>query len=217
VARPANICAGPYGLIYDFCIERQRLMCVTARLTWGIDLMSQFASMDVIGKTNAGATILDIPCGGGVAFRALRPDQDVRYVAGDLSQRMLDRAKRRAEERGLRQVEFTLADMQDLPFDDDVADLFLSYNGLHMIDDPEAAVSEIGRCLRPGGQLIGTTLLSAGSCRQRALFAVGARLGHSAPPRASDLDRWLSSAGIVDTSIDAKRGFGVFRGTKRTA
>jgi ubiquinone/menaquinone biosynthesis C-methylase UbiE len=105
VTRPANICAGPYGLIYDFCIERKWLMRVVARLTWGVDLTRLYSTMNAISETNAGETILDIPCGGGVAFRALRPDQDVRYVAGDLSEEMLKRAKQRAEERGLGCVE----------------------------------------------------------------------------------------------------------------
>jgi SAM-dependent methyltransferase len=215
VGRPENICAGPYGRIYDFCIERERLMHVVARLTWGVDLTPQYASMDAIGRANGGSTILDVPCGGGVAFRALSAGQDVRYIAGDLLPQMLERAKRRAEARGLRQVELTLADMQDLPFDDELAELFLSYNGLHMVDDPEAAVREIGRCLAPGGQLIGSTLLAGGTRRQRALFAAGERLGHSVPPAAADLRLWLNSAGIVDVTVEPTRGFGVFLGTKR--
>ena len=41
-----------------------------------------------------GTVILDVPCGGGVAFRGLRPGQRVRYVAADLSPVMLGRAPR---------------------------------------------------------------------------------------------------------------------------
>jgi ubiquinone/menaquinone biosynthesis C-methylase UbiE len=182
---------------------------------WGVDLTPLYSSMGAISEANAGETILDVPCGGGVAFRALRPDQDVRYIAGDLLEGMLVRAKRRAEARGLGQVEFTLADMQDLPFADGVADLFLSYSGLHMVDHAEAAVREIGRCLKPGGRLIGCTLLSEGTRRQRAQFAMGHRLGHPFPPGASDLREWLSAAGIVDTTIETAQGFGLFRGNKR--
>jgi len=173
--------------------------------------------MRAISEANDGATILDVPCGGGVAFRALRADQDVRYIAGDLSEQMLERAKRRAEERGLGQVEFALADMQALPFADGIADLVLSYSGLHMVDDPASAVREIGRCLKPGGKLLGCTLLAEGTRRQRALFAVGHWLGHSVPPHVSDLRQWLDAAGIVDTVIEPARGFGVFRGTKQIA
>lgn len=52
-----------------------------------------------------------MPCGGGVAFRALAPDQDVRYTAGDLSEKMLARARRRARGRSPNQIEVLAADM----------------------------------------------------------------------------------------------------------
>jgi ubiquinone/menaquinone biosynthesis C-methylase UbiE len=146
---------------------------------------------------------------------ALAPNQDVRYVAGDLDEEMLARAKRRADEQGLRQVEFVPADMQNLPFADGVADVFLSYSGLHMVKDPGSAVSEIGRCLKSGGRLIGCTLLREGARRQRALFSAGRLLGHATPPRASDLRVWLDANGIVDVTIEPVRGLGFFRGTKR--
>jgi 2-polyprenyl-3-methyl-5-hydroxy-6-metoxy-1,4-benzoquinol methylase len=64
-------------------------MLPVARLVWGIDIAPLYPTMDAIGERNHGATIIDVPCGGGVAFRALRADQDVRYIAGDLLEQML--------------------------------------------------------------------------------------------------------------------------------
>jgi ubiquinone/menaquinone biosynthesis C-methylase UbiE len=58
-----------------------------------------------------------------------------RRIAGDLLEQMLVKARSRAEKQGLRQVEFVRVDMQDLPFADGVADVFLSYSGLHMVKD----------------------------------------------------------------------------------
>jgi Methyltransferase domain len=101
VSRSPNFCAGSYGAIYDFCVERERLMRAVGRAVCGIDMSVLYASMEAIGRVSDGATILDAPCGGGVALRALRPDQDVRYVAADLSQQMLARAQRRAKKRSL--------------------------------------------------------------------------------------------------------------------
>ena len=129
MSRTPNFCVGLYGVIYDFCIEREWLMCAVARAVWGIDMSVFYASMEAIGRVSAGATILDAPCGGGVAFRALRADQDVRYIAADISKQMLARAQRRAERRSLSNVEFVLADLSALPFADEQADLFLSYSG----------------------------------------------------------------------------------------
>jgi ubiquinone/menaquinone biosynthesis C-methylase UbiE len=105
--------------------------------------------------------------------------------------------------------------MVDLPFADEKADLFLSYSGLHMVADPELAVSEIARCLRPGGELVGTTILSQGSRRQRALFLLGQKLGYATPPSRSEMQQWLLSSGIVEPVIEPRSGFWVFRGHKQ--
>ena len=156
-----------------------------------------------------------MPCGGGVAFRALSPGQDVRYVAADLDPKMLKRAERRARRADrCDQVEFALADMTALPFADAEADLFLSYSGLHMVDDVQAAVREIARCLKPGGEVIGTTFLANESKRAQRLFELGARSGHALPPSREDLLGWLGSAGLADPTIGPQPGFTSFSARK---
>lgn len=205
-----NACAGPFGAFYDFYIERPWLVRRLGRLVWGVDSSSLYTSMEAIRQAPAGATIVDVPCGGGVAFRALAPGQEVRYVAADLDPKMLRRAERRARRRSLHQVEFAVADMTALPFADGEADLFLSYSGLHMLDQPERAVGEIARCLKPGGRLLGTSFFAGESPRADRLFGLGARSGHALPPRREDLLGWLESAGLAEPSIDPQPGFAVF-------
>jgi ubiquinone/menaquinone biosynthesis C-methylase UbiE len=170
--------------------------------------------MEPIAQAPAGATIADVPCGGGVALRALRPEQDVRYLAGDLSPKMVERAERRARARSLRQVESLVADMTELPFADEEVDLFLSYSGLHMVPDPQRAVAEIARCLKPGGRLIGTTFFSDASLRARALFRIGSYSGHPLPPSREVLRGWLEAAGFDSPAIGPHRGFATFEGRK---
>jgi ubiquinone/menaquinone biosynthesis C-methylase UbiE len=212
-----NQCAGPFGAAYDFYIERPWLMQGLGRLLWGVDLSWLYTSIDA---TMAGledrATVIDAPCGGGVAFRALRADQDVRYIAADLSPKMLARARRRARARSLDQIELVEADLLALPFADGQADVFISYSGLHMVKDPRRAVQEIARCLKPGGRLVGTTFLREGSRRQRALFGIGHRQGHALPPRATDLQEWLEEAGIEQVELRPRSGFALFGGRKRS-
>jgi ubiquinone/menaquinone biosynthesis C-methylase UbiE len=216
VAESVNVCAGPFGAVYDFYIEREWLVRVIGRVVWGIDASVLYTSMEVIRQAQNGARILDVPCGGGVALRALRPDQDVRYTAVDVSEKMLERAERRAKRRSLSQVEFAVADIRALPFGDGEADLVLCYSGLHMLEDPEPAVRELARCLKPGGELLGTTFLAEASRRQRALFEFERRRGNPTPPHREDLRRWLNEAGIAEATIEPDRGFGVFRGHKNT-
>jgi ubiquinone/menaquinone biosynthesis C-methylase UbiE len=212
-----NICAGPFGRLYDFYIERPRLMQAIGFVMWGMDASVLYESMEAISQADGGGRVVDVPCGGGVAFSALRPDQDVSYFAGDLDQTMLARARRRATARSLQQIEVAPADMTALPIPDASVDLFVSFSGLHMLPEPELAVQEIARCLKPGGKLIGTTFLREGKRRQRFLFRSGSLLGHPEPPLYAELHEALSSAGIADLVIGPKRGFAAFSGRKPIA
>jgi ubiquinone/menaquinone biosynthesis C-methylase UbiE len=215
VPETKNVCAGPLGAIYAYYIEREWLARLVGRVVWGIDVSSMYASMSVIGKQAAGATILDVPCGGGVAFRGLSEGQPVRYIAVDLDREMLDRARRRATARSLGQVETVQADMCSLPIPDASVDLCLCYSGLHMLADPEQAIGEILRCLKPDGELVGAMFLTEGSRRQRFLIKRARKRGEPwAYATSTDLHRWLLDAGIVDPVIEPEQGFVVFHGQK---
>jgi SAM-dependent methyltransferase len=216
MAGAKNACAGPFGAFYDAWIERERVAAVVGRVLWGIDTGPMYKSMrEALAELPDDATILDVPCGGGVAFRALRPEQRVRYLAADIDEAMLARARRRADRLGLGQVEVLSADMRQLPFDDGVADLGLTYSGLHMIPDPELAIAEMARCIRSGGRIVGTTFLAGGSRRKRLLFAAGARTGHAAPDvTQAELTRWLADAGFTDTRLTGANAFLLFSARK---
>jgi ubiquinone/menaquinone biosynthesis C-methylase UbiE len=174
--------------------------------------MPMYESMRrALGALEPGATVIDVPCGGGVAFRGLRRDQDVDYIAVDASEAMLARAARRA----LHQVRTITADIHDLPFDDAAADLCLSYSGLHAVRDPRTALHEVVRCLKPGGQLVGSSFVAEGSRRQRLVFEAGRRRGLPAPSfTATELRDWLRDEGVGDVAVEPARGFVVFSGRK---
>jgi ubiquinone/menaquinone biosynthesis C-methylase UbiE len=209
-----NICAGPFGAAYDFYIERPWLMQLVGRTVWGIDARPLYAAMAPIGRLEAGETVIDVPCGGGVALRAVSPGQRISYLAGDIDPAMIERTRRRASKHGLNQVRTGLADFEALPYEDASADLFASFSGLHMLADPAGALREIARCLKPGGEVIGTTFLREGRRRQRALFAAGARQGHPEPPPLAELVAMFAAAGIERVQIAPRAGFAAFSGRR---
>jgi SAM-dependent methyltransferase len=219
MAEMTNVCAGPFGVFYDFYIERPWLAQLVGRAAWGADIAPLYRSMAAIAELPDGATVLDVPCGGGVALRALRPGQQVRWIAVDVEPKMLARCERRARERGLSEsaIELVEADMRALPLPDATADLCLAYSGLHMVDEPEAAVAELVRCVRPGGELLGATFVAEGTRRQRMLLGHGVRTGQNGPlVSAAELRGMLEDAGIAELEIAPERGLAIFRGRRRS-
>jgi ubiquinone/menaquinone biosynthesis C-methylase UbiE len=201
---------------YDFFVERERVARVGGALAWGTDTRLLYRSLDAIATAPEGSAILDVPCGGGVAFRALRPEQRVRYVAADLSSGMLRRAKRAAERRGLVQIELMEADVESLPFEDASFDLCVCLNSLHCFSDPGAGLREIARCLRPGGRLVGDSALRGRGRRYDFVIDIYRRRGVFGPCGArEDLERWLDVAGFERVRLRLSGAVGYFEARRR--
>lgn len=72
----------------------------------------------------------------------------------DIQQEMLDHTLAAAGERGLANVVATRGDARSLPYGDESFDAVVLTTVLGEIPEPEAAMAEIARVLRPGGRLI---------------------------------------------------------------
>ncbi len=91
----------------------------------------------------------------------------------DIQQRMLDHTMGAVAERGLANVTATQGDARSLPYEADSFDAVVLTTVLGEIPDPDAALAEIARVLRPGGRLVVGELLgdphytSPGALRRR--------------------------------------------------
>jgi SAM-dependent methyltransferase len=185
------------GAAYDYVAEREWLARPGGLALWSTDTRLLFENIRTVGQLPDGSAVLDIPCGGGLAFRGLRDGQRVRYVAADISPDMLARARRKAAAMERNDIEFIEADIQHMPFNDGEFDLCLCFNGLHCLPDPVAAVREIARCLAPGGRLIGDAVVRGAGFRQDVTFKVIRWAGLFGPGGcADDVRAWLDGAGL---------------------
>ncbi|WP_310961488.1 class I SAM-dependent methyltransferase [Nocardioides terrisoli] len=205
-----------WGHFYDWSVEHPGAGGLLWRLGIGSDLRRLYAAAAEIGRQPAGSAVLDVPCGGGVALRGLRPGQGLRYVAADISALMLDRTMAAATERGVAaQVEPVVADVQHLQFGDGEFDLVVSFTGLHCFLDPRRAVLELGRVTAPGGVITGSALLHGADPRSLPVMAVGqlaGLLGPSGTP--ADVLSWLAEAGFTETTMELSGAIGYFRGVR---
>jgi SAM-dependent methyltransferase len=206
-----------WGSFYDWTVEHRRVGGAVWAVGIQSDLRLLYDAAEEIGRQRAGARVLDVPCGGGVAVRGLRPGQKVDYVAADISQRMLDRTARVAEEHGVAdQVTTRLADVEELPFEDQSFDLVVSFTGLHCFPDPARAVVEMCRVLKVGGVFTGSALLNDTGVRFEPMRRAGRLTGLLGPGCTSDqVRRWLARQGVADVTLDVSGAIAYFRGVRR--
>ncbi len=108
----------------------------------------------------------------------------------DIQQEMLDHTIRRAREGGVENVHATLGDAQSLPFEDDRFDAAVLVTVLGEIPDPDAALREIERVLKPRGRLVvgeivgDPHMVTLGTLRRRTEAAGLVYEGHLGPSLA---------------------------------
>lgn len=204
-----------WATVYDWAVEHDRVGGLLWRLG-GTDLRLLHATARDVGTLPAGAAVLDLPVGGGVALRSLQPGQGVRYVACDISPAMLARARRRSHELGVDdQVETVAADVVALPFGDGEFDRVLSLTGLHCFPDPRAAVLELARVTASGGVLSGSTLVTDAGWRHLGVRLGGRALRVLGPGLSSaQLRRWLVEAGVGDVAVRRSGPLAYFSGVR---
>jgi SAM-dependent methyltransferase len=206
-----------WATIYDWTVEHPRVGGVLWRAVLGSELGRLYAAAAEIGRQPPGARILDVPCGGGVALRGLRPGQGVAYVAADIAQPMLDRTLAAARERGVAgQVTPRIADVENLPFLDGSFDLVVSFTGLHCFPDPARAVVEMARVVKRGGVISGSAILNDTGLRFEPMRRAGRLAGLLGPGCTSDqVERWLANQGVADVTVDVSGAMAYFRGVRR--
>jgi demethylmenaquinone methyltransferase/2-methoxy-6-polyprenyl-1,4-benzoquinol methylase len=114
-------------------------------MTAGLD--RRWRRITVEQSVRSGDRTLDACCGTGdlaIAARAARAE----VVGLDFSERMLERARRKAPE-----IEFVHGDMLALPFDAGSFDSATVGFGVRNVEDLTAGIRELRRVLRPGGRL----------------------------------------------------------------
>jgi len=205
----------PWAKVYD-AITGNHLV---GNLLWRVGMSSDLGLLHrtasaELSKLNDGAAVLDLPCGGGVVLRDVPAGLDLRYVAADISPAMLERTRDEAAKVGV-PITATEADVQALQFTDGEFDLVFSFTSLHCFPDPQAAVGELARVTRPGGRLVGSTLLRGGPVRHRLTWIGGGAIGILGPGCTRDeLTQWLDTAGIQDVVLTDSGAITYFAGTR---
>ncbi|MGY8957245.1 MAG: class I SAM-dependent methyltransferase [Alphaproteobacteria bacterium] len=100
--------------------------------------------------------LLEFGCGTGST--ALIHAPFVKHIlATDISPKMIEIARSKADAQKVTNVDFEVAALDDLTNPDETYDAVLGLNILHLVEDRDAAISRIRAALKPGGVFISGT------------------------------------------------------------
>lgn len=94
-----------------------------------------------------------------------------QVIAVDNSEKMIEYGSGIARRNGVKNLEYRLGDLEELPLATGEVDLALFHQSLHHAMHPKKAVEEAWRILRPGGRIVVLDLLKHGFEDARELYA----------------------------------------------
>jgi ubiquinone/menaquinone biosynthesis C-methylase UbiE/DNA-binding HxlR family transcriptional regulator len=141
--------------------------------------------------------IADLGTGDG-SFSLLLAQNATKVIAVDSSAKMIEFARDQAHRHHVKNVDYRLGDMEELPIDDRSVDLVFFSQSLHHALHPQHAIAEAARILRPGGRIAILDLAKHRFEEAREMYA-DEWLGFS----EAELESMLLQAGFakVQTSI----------------
>jgi SAM-dependent methyltransferase len=164
-----------------------------------------------VAELRPGETVLDLGSGGGIdVLLSAQRVGSTGYAYGlDMTDEMLELARRNATEAGATNVEFRKGRIESIPLGDATVDVVISNCVVNLSTDKSAVLAEIARVLRPGGRIgisdvVADDDLSPVERAERGSFA-GCIAGALS---FAEYRAGLAAAGLTDIELTATHAVG---------
>ena len=151
----------------------------------------------ILATNNIGGRVLEVGVGTGISLPQYAPN--LRIFGTDISEGMLRKARERVADFRLKNVEgLAVMDAEKLEFPDASFDVVMAQYVVTAVPNPEAAMDEFARVLRPGGEIILLSRVSADAGMRRfiekGLQPVVRQLGFRTDFAWSRYTQWAAGA-----------------------
>ena len=134
--------------------------------------------------------VADLGAGEG-AFALLLAQRAKKVIAVDSSAKMIEVGREQAQRHGVKNIDYRLGDMEEIPIGASEVDLVFFSQSLHHALHPERALAEAARILVPGGRIVVLDLVRHRFEEAREMYA----------------DEWLGFGEAELEALLAKAGF----------
>lgn len=171
------------------------------------------------GYLRPSMNVLEFGCGtGGTALLHAPNVKHIRAI--DISPKMIEIARIRAQESDVTNVTFEVSAIDDLSIDNSSLDAVLGLSILHLVDSRDAIIFKVFQILKPGGIFVSSTACLGGTMKYFKLIApIGHRLGVLPVLRvftSQQLKDSLTDAGFeIDYQWQPSKGKAMFLVTKK--
>ena len=158
-----------------------------------------------VAELKPGETILDLGSGAGidVLLSAKRVGPSGFAYGIDMTDEMLDLARKHQAEAGATNVEFRKGTIEDIPLEDESVDVVISNCVINLSADKPAVLSEMYRVLRPGGRIGISDVIANDDLSSADRIERGSWVGCIAGALSFDEYRsGLEKVGFMDVSIE---------------
>lgn len=139
-------------------------------------------------------SVLELACGTGQLTYRLAGEVNL-WTATDFSPKMIEEAKKQGN---VHKIKFGVEDATALTYNDESFDVVVIANALHIMPEPDKALSEISRVLKQGGILIAPTFVYDGNYNKLLIWMmekVGFRTFHKW--KARELEDYVAAHGFT--------------------
>ena len=165
-----------------------------------------------LAELKEGEVVLDLGSGGGidVLLSAKRVGPTGKAYGLDMTDEMLELARRNAAEAGATNVEFLKGHIEEIPLPDSSVDVIISNCVINLAADKTTVLREAYRVLRPGGRLAVSDVVVNGEIPVQIRRSMELWVGCVAGALESgEFERLLSDAGFEGASIEPTRVYQV--------
>ncbi len=164
----------------------------------------------LLAELAPGETVLDLGSGGGldVLLSARRVGPDGMAYGVDMTDEMLDLARRNQAQAGVTNASFVKGTIEDIPLRDGLVDVVISNCVINLSGDKDAVLAETFRVLRSGGRFAVADIVLLRDLPDVARTVMGLWTGCiSGALRDDDYVARLQRAGFVDASVEVTRTY----------